>query len=38
MINYVCVLFVGDGVKLSSRLTIRQYVGLESKTGENRGN
>jgi hypothetical protein len=34
-IEYLCALFVGDGVKLRYRQIIRCHVGMESNTGEN---
>jgi hypothetical protein len=33
-IDYLCVLFVVDGVKSRHRSVIRQYVGLERNMGE----
>jgi hypothetical protein len=34
---YLCVLFVGDGVKRQPRCSVRLHIGLEVKSGESRG-
>jgi hypothetical protein len=36
MIDYVCILFVGDGVKRRLRRIIQQHVGPGKNTGEKR--
>jgi hypothetical protein len=36
-VDYLCVLFVGDGIKRRPRCIVRKRVGLGRSTGESRG-